>query len=241
MVRVGCVGFPVGRDRYWRTLSFVEAKTGERMPRPETLADWRSGAPPGAEFSLQAFRTITHGREDRGFPPAARRFPVSRQQQCGAFRDSLEVHEAWSATRFAAEALGARIILFETPASFQPGPDRLRDMYRFFKNLSRGRSACVWRPSGGAWKRSLIEKVCADLGLIFAFDPLRESCPQRGAFRYMRPLGPRLGTLSEDSLSAIRRLGDAVPAYLVFSHRGGFCDAERLLQGGRGPGARGRP
>ena len=234
MVRVGCVGFPIGRDRYWGTLSFVEAKTGERLPRPATLAEWRRSAPQGAEFSLQAYRVITHGREDRGFPPAAKKLSVSRQNQCGAFRESLEVHEAWMSTKAAAEILGAKIVLFETPASFQPGPDRLRAMYRFFKNLARGRFACVWHPRGAAWGPSLLEKVCADLGLIRAFDPLREAAAKRGPFRYMRPLGPRAGTLSVDNLATIRQIPDDIPAYLVFSHRDGFRDAERLLEGARG-------
>ena len=234
MVRVGCAGFPIGRDRYWRTLSFAEAKTGERMPRPATLAEWRQSAPQGAELSLQAYRIITHGREDRGFPPAAKKLSVSRQNQCGAFRENLEVHEAWMTTKAAAEALGAKIVVFEPPVSFQPGPDRLRDMYRFFKNVPRGRFSCVWHPRGSAWGMALIEKVCADLGLIRAFDPLREAPPKRGAFRYMRPLGPRVGALSVDNLATIRQIPDDIPGYLVFSHRNGFRDAERLLEGASG-------
>ena len=226
MVRVGCAGFPVGRDRYWGTLSFVEAKTGERMPRPGTLAEWKSGAPTGAEFSLQAYRLITHGPEDRGFPPAGRRLSRPRQIQCGGFRDSLEVREAWLATKNAAEALGARIVLFENPVSFQPGPDRLRDMYQFFK----GRFSLVWQPRGAAWDRKIVEKVCGDLGLTAAFDPLKEKPPRFGGFRYLRPQGPRTGVLTVDNLDAIKRSVDELPGYLVFSHRDGFRDAERLVR-----------
>ena len=227
-MKVGCAGFPVGMDRYWRSLSFVEAKTGERMPRAETLAGWRVGIPDGAEFSVQAFRLITHGREDRGFPPAGRKLTPSRQLQCGGFRDSLEVHEAWLATKAAAETLGAKVVVFETPASFQPGPDRLRDFYRFFKALPRGRFTCVWQPRGAAWEPGLTDRVCAELGLIRAYDPLKERAPDRGAFRYLRPQGPRTGMLSVDNMSTITESARERPSYLVFSHRDAFRDADRL-------------
>lgn len=229
MLKVGCAGFPIGRDRYWRSLSFVEARTGEVMPRPATLAEWRAGAPVAAEFSVQASRLITHGREDRGFPPAGRKLTPARQLQCGGFRDSLEVYEAWRATADAARALGARIVVFETPASFQPGPDRLRDFYRFFQKVPRGTFACVWQPRGSAWEPRLLDKVCGDLGLIRAVDPLKERAPERGSFRYLRPRGPRAGGLGVDDLSTIRAAAAGKPAYLVFSHRDAFRDAERLL------------
>jgi uncharacterized protein YecE (DUF72 family) len=228
MLKAGCAGFPIGQDRYWRSLAFLEARTGEIMPRPATLASWRSGAPVEAEFAVQAYRLITHGREDRGFPPAGRKLPASRQGRCGGFRESLEAHEAWMSTKAAAEALGARIVVFETPASFQPGPDRLRDMYRFFAGLARGRLAFVWQPRGAAWTASFVDKVCADLGLIRAFDPLKERAPECGAFRYLRPQGPRAGMLTVDNLSTIREAARGKPSYAAFTHRDAFRDAERL-------------
>ena len=234
-MKVGCAGFPIGRDRYWRSLAFVEARTGEAMPRLETLSEWRAGAPAEAEFSVQASRLITHGPDDRGFPPAGRRLTPARRGHCGGFRDSLEVHEAWLSTKAAAEVLGARLVVFETPASCQPGPDRLRDLYRFFKGLSRGRLALVWHPRGGGWERGLLERVCGDLGLVLAVDPLRERPPERGAFRYLRPSGPRTGSLSVDSLATIRAAAEG-PAFVVLSHRDAFRDAERLAgEPGRPP------
>jgi uncharacterized protein YecE (DUF72 family) len=240
MLKAGCAGFPIGRDRYWRELAFVEALTGETMPRAETLAAWRAGAPSAAEFSVQAFRLITHGREDRGFPRAGRKLPASRQERCGGFRESLEAHEAWMSTKTAAEVLGARVIVFETPASFHPGADRLRDMYRFFKALPRGRWSLAWHPRGPSWEPALADKVCAELGLIRAFDPLSDRTPERGAFRYLRPRGPRSGGLSVDSLSTIRGAAEGKPAYVVFSHRGAFWDARRFLGGPSAPGGAAR-
>ena len=224
MLKVGCAGFPVGQDRYWETLSFLEARTGEAMPREATLRAWRAGAPAGAEFAVQAYRLITHGPQDAGFPPAGRRLSPARRPLTGGFRESLEVHEAWLATKAAAEVLGARAIVFETPASFQPGPDRLRDLYRFFKSPLRGKTPCVWHPWSREWA-GLADKVCAELGLIRAYDPLAERGPAAGAFRYLRPRGPRTGGLSVDNLSTIAATRDG---YLALSHRDAFRDAERL-------------
>ncbi|MBI4060849.1 MAG: DUF72 domain-containing protein [Elusimicrobia bacterium] len=229
MMKVGCVGYPIGRDRYWRSLSFVETDTGKGLPRLETLASWRADIPAGGEAALQALRTITHGPEERGFPAAGRRLPKRRQALCGAFRESLEVHEAWMATRVAAGALGAQVVVFETPPSFQPGSDRARDMYRFFKNISRGKLSLVWHPRAGEWS-SLADRVCAELGLIRAFDPLRQPPPRKGAFLYMRPSVARMGGLSVDNMATIAAASAGVPAYVALAHRASFRDSERLKE-----------
>ena len=229
MIKIGCVGYPVGRDRYWRSLAFVEADTGKGLPRRETLAAWRADIPQGCEASLQALRTITHGPEDRGFPSSERKQPKNRQAMCGAFRESLEVHEAWMATKAAAETLGAKIVVFESPPSFQPGPDRLRDLYQFFKKAARGKLTFVWHPRGGEWS-SLGDKVCAELGLIRAFDPLRQPPPRKGAFLYMRPVVARMGVLSVDNLATIAATSTEIPTFVALSHRASFRDAERLKE-----------
>jgi len=229
MIRVGCAGYPIGRDRYWRSLSFVETDTGKGLPRLETMAAWRADIPVDGEAALQALRTITHGPEDRGFPVSARKFPKNRQALCGSFRESLEVHEAWMATRAATEALGAKIVVFETPASFSPGSDRLRDMYRFFKRIARGKLTIVWHPRGSEWS-SLEDKVCAELGLIRAFDPLRQPPPRKGAFLYMRPALASLGVLSVANMATIVAASADVPSYVALAHRASFRDAERLKE-----------
>lgn len=229
MIKVGCAGYPIGRDRYWRSLSFVETDTGKGLPKLATLSAWRADIPAGGEAALQALRAITHGPEDRGFPASARKLPKNRQALCGAFRESLEVHEAWMATKAAAEALGAQIVVFESPPSFQPGSDRLRDLYRFFKNIARGKLTIVWHPRGSEWS-SLGDRVCADLGLIRAFDPLRQPPPRKGAFLYMRPAIARGGVLGVDNMASIAAASAGIPAYVALAHRAAFRDAERLKE-----------
>lgn len=227
MIRIGCAGFPVGRDRYWRERDFSEAETGEHMPQDATLANWKADVPRGAELALQAYRLITHSASDPGFPAAGKKLPKTRQAHCGGFRESLEVHEAWQATKAAAEALGARLVVFETPMSFVPGPDRLRDFYRFFRAMPRGKLTPVWAPRGAEWQ-GLADKICADLGLERAYDPLREKPPAAGKLKYLRVGVPRGAFLGVDDLSTIARSVDKGPGYVVFSHRSAFPDANRL-------------
>jgi uncharacterized protein YecE (DUF72 family) len=227
VIKVGCAGYPVARDRYWRSLSFVETDTGKGLPRLETAAAWCRDIPEGGVAALQALRVITHGPQDAGFPPCGRKIPKGRQPLCGAFRESLEVHEAWMATKAAAEMLGAKIVVFETPSSFQPGADRFRDLYRFFKGVARGRMTFVWHPRGAQWA-SIADKVSAELGLIRAFDPLRQPPPRGGTFRYMRPGVARGGVLTVDNMATIAAAADGVPAFVALSHRNSFRDAERL-------------
>ena len=44
-LQVGCRGFPVGRERYFRELSAVEVSdTRSRLPRLETARRWRESA-----------------------------------------------------------------------------------------------------------------------------------------------------------------------------------------------------
>ena len=229
MIKVGCAGYPVGRDRYWRSLSFVETDTGKALPQTKTLACWRADIPPEGEAALQVLRLVTHGPEDRGFPVCGKKLSKFRAAQCGFFRESLEVHEAWMATKSAADTLGARIVVFETPPSFQPGSDRLRDMYRFFKSAARGRLTFVWQPRDKEWG-AIADKVCADLGLIRGFDPLRSAPPKKGAFLYMRPQLPGMGVLSVANMSTIAQACAGVPAYVALSHRAAFADAERLKE-----------
>jgi uncharacterized protein YecE (DUF72 family) len=227
MIRIGCAGFPVGRDRYWSERDFSEAATGEHMPQDATLEGWRADVPKGAELAVQAYRLITHSPSDPGFPAAGKKLPKNRQLLCGGFRESLEVHEAWQATRAAAEALGARLVVFETPGSFVPGPDSLRDLYAFFRRISRAKLTPVWAPRGLEWDR-LADKVCGELGLERAYDPLRQKPPAKGRFRYARVGVPRGSFLDVDDLSTIARSLEGGPAYVVFSHRAAFPDAARL-------------
>src|SRR5579884_1684782 len=95
-VRVGCCGFPVGRERYARVFRLVEVQqTFYQVPARALLQRWREQLPPPFEFTLKAWQLITH---DATSPTYRRlREPLSRKalRQCGSFRPTDEVHGAW--------------------------------------------------------------------------------------------------------------------------------------------------
>lgn len=178
-VLVGCRGFPVGRERYFRELAAVEVSdTRKRLPKLETARRWREEAPEDFQFSLVVPSAITHPLE--GSPRAS--------EACGHFRDAPAVRRAWEAFEAVAAAVAARWVVFETPASFYPHAQMIKDMYAFFRGVRRGGATFVWASHGGGWDPKFQAKVAVELKLTLATDPLNGAAPT-GANRYMRVAG----------------------------------------------------
>lgn len=235
-VQVGCSGFPVSRRRYFGSLSAVELDAPfYSLPRVETARRWRQEAPEGFEFSLRAWQLITHPSAS----PTYRRLGAGARkgfclERCGFFRDTEEVARAWEGVIEVARALRARHILFQTPPSFRPGPDRLRDFYRFFKRARRERFLFVWEPRGG-WKPSLLGRICSDLGLACAADPL--AAPGSGEPASGGPGAPYLrlrepgssGSYTDAELGRLREsLRGKGSASVYFGNRAMWDDARRF-------------
>lgn len=230
--KIGCGGFPVSRERYFQELKTVEiASTFLATPKLSTVEIWKKEAPAGFEFSMRASQIITHPADSRGYAKILRKIPERRRNFCGHFKPAPEVDFAWEATRAAAETLGARFVVFETPPTFYPDANHLRDFYRFFKSIRRTPAALVWHPRG-SWEPRMIGKVCADLGLILAADPV--SAPQTEvssglALNYFRLPGLRGGGVySETQLREVARRCGNSPSYVFFTHRSSWHDARRF-------------
>lgn len=224
-LKAGCAGFPIGRERYFAALQTVEVEASARL---STMENIRKEAPKGFEFSLIASRVITHADENSA--------NVRRRSAVGYFRDTPEVGLASEETRAAAEALGAKFIVYETPASFYPDADHLRAIYKYFNGLRRLKSALpIWHPRG-RWELKLLKKVCADLGLIRARDPLDhtgEEPPsplrEKPALNYFRLRGGVTGAYGDGELVEILKTCGDAPSYVYFlSRTSSFKDARRL-------------
>jgi uncharacterized protein YecE (DUF72 family) len=119
-VKVGCCGFPGSRKGYFRKFKLVEVQqTFYKMPRLETAQRWRQEAPAGFEFTLKAWQLITHPITSPTYRKAGIKVPQSVGGHYGFFRPSDEVRQAWEETRRFAQALEAKVILFQCPASFK--------------------------------------------------------------------------------------------------------------------------
>ena len=185
IVKVGCCGFRLSRAEYFARFPVVEVQqTFYQPPRIETLRGWREEAPEGFEFTLKAWMLITHEARSPTYRRLKKELTAEEREQVGSFRPTPAVREAWDVTRASAEALGARRVLFQCPASFKPVPGNLRNLRAFFSSVGRGDLIFLWEPRG-EWPRELIAELCAELDLAHVVDPLveRTVTPRRCYFR----------------------------------------------------------
>jgi uncharacterized protein YecE (DUF72 family) len=184
-VRIGCCGFRSSRESYYASLPAVEVQhTFYQPPQPSTLRRWRDEAPEGFEFTIKAWQLITHESRSPTYKRLKRELSSVERESAGSFRPTPIVKEAWDATRLCAKALGARVVLFQCPASFRPTGDNVENMLRFFTEADRSGLTFVWEPRGD-WPGELIKDLCKDLDLWHVVDPFagRTLTPRRCYFR----------------------------------------------------------
>lgn len=179
--RVGCCGFAMAQARYYRHFDIVEVQqTFYQPPRFETLTRWREAAPPGFDFTLKAWQLITHPPSSPTYRRLRRPIPADRHPLYGAFQPTAEVWAAWQTTLHCAQALGARLVLFQTPASFIPQAPNIEHLRAFITGArsETGDIRLAWEPRG--WPVGLAQDLCDELGLIRVVDPFRDPPPPRG-------------------------------------------------------------
>lgn len=232
-VRVGCCGFPVSRSRYFRSFASIEVDSSfYQPPRPATALRWRAEAPEGFQFMVKAWQLITHPPTS----PTYRRLGADRParlDRCGHFRQSPETRWAWERTLSLAQSLKAQMILFQTPPTFRPDADKIRDLYSFFEKAERGRFLLAWEPRGPEWTGKIVARVLADLKLVHAVDPLAgEPLGRIGYFRlhgaYKDGRVVYRHKYSDQELAKLQRLAVFQPTYVFFNNSEMFNDASRF-------------
>ncbi|MBW2732583.1 MAG: DUF72 domain-containing protein [Deltaproteobacteria bacterium] len=193
----GCSGAGLPRPGYRKTLDFFEVKdTFLLPPKSKTLERWREISGEEFVFAVKAWQVITHESDSPGYqvmPEGIR----SAMQKGGHFKEGGEIREAWEQTLRAAKALRARVILFETPASFTPTSRNRARISSFFESIERlDDILLVWEPLG-IWSSEERLTICGDLGLISAGDEESLQSTDVGYVRLHR------GTYDEDRLIAI--------------------------------------
>ncbi len=227
-IKVGCCGFPKGRRRYFEVFNLVEVQqTFYRPPPVEDVLRWRREAPVEFEFTIKAWQLITHPPSSPTYRRLGWKIPQAQTQQYGFFRPTPEVLMAWERTKEIALTLDARLVVFQTPASFVDCVQNMENMQLFFRNLGRDDFIFVWEPRG-TWSDKSITSLCREIGLIHCVDPLERS-PLYGGLRYFRLHGgPDYRHKYSDE--ELRRLRDVVgaEAYVLFNNIEMFDDALRF-------------
>jgi len=185
-VRIGTCGF--GRLRqsdYVNTLKTVEVQhTFYQPPMISTLEKWRAEAPPDFEFTLKAWQVITHECTSPTYKRIKRKFSETEFEEAGFFKPTAVVKAARDLTLECAKALKARTILFQCPARFQPLPENILNLKRFFTEIDRGDLNFVWEPRGD-WDDRTIKELCDELDLWHCVNPFARPTltPERVYYR----------------------------------------------------------
>jgi uncharacterized protein YecE (DUF72 family) len=184
-VKIGCCGFPKARNIYYEYFKVVEVQqTFYQPPKSKTIERWRLEAPQDFEFTLKVWQLITHEAKSPTYRRLTLSWPERRLIRCGSFKPTDEVRWAWRQTREVAMALKARIVVFQTPPSFQPSEANKENLRKFFKEVNRGDFTLVWEPRG-SWSGGEIQEICRELNLIHGVDPFK-AVPMYGNIRYFR-------------------------------------------------------
>ncbi|MEN2974688.1 MAG: DUF72 domain-containing protein [Candidatus Caldarchaeales archaeon] len=190
MVRVGCCGWCIkgGKKEYFKVFDTVEIQeTFYRLPRVETVKKWREDAPFEFTFNMKAWQVITHPSKSPTWRRSGLRISKSKAELYGSLKPSRENIEAWAETCKVAEALNAKIIVFQTPASFNYSDENISNIVGFFSTVERGKSLIGWEPRGD-WREHLdeVKKLCSKLDILHVTDPFRSENVSNHPIGYFR-------------------------------------------------------
>ncbi len=197
-VKVGVCGFARSQDIVFTNLRLLEVQTTfYRHMKKSTAEKWRMRAPKEFEFTVKAWQLITHAPTSPTYRKARIEMAENEMDKYGFFRPTDKVFEAWKVTNEIRKALGAKIVVFQCPASFREKGENISNMRDFFRAIDRDRGAIkmVWEQRGN-WNKSTMEKLCEELDLIHGVDPFAEDPVTPAGFAYFRlhgsPPGKRM-------------------------------------------------
>lgn len=221
IVKIGCCGFRMARAEYTSLYGVVEVQqTFYQPPQIATLKRWRMEAPADFEFTLKAWQFITHEARSPTYRRLKRELTEQERQECGAFRQSDIVREAWETTLACAEALKARCVLFQCPASFTPNAEHTENMRAFFASITRPQKLkLLWEPRGN-WSPELVRQLCRELDLAHVVDPfaMRTVTPQFCYFRLHGRTGFRYVYEDDELEELLGMLPRGRTSYVLFNN-----------------------
>jgi uncharacterized protein YecE (DUF72 family) len=206
---------------YVKQFAVVEVQqTFYQPPQISTLERWRAEAPKDFEFTMKAWMLITHEARSPTYRRLKRELSDEEREQCGSFRATPIVKEAWEVTRACAEALDARRILFQCPASFKPTKENIKRLREFFHSIERARHwQLLWEPRGG-WPDDTVRELCRELDLTHVVDPFaaRTVTPDRCYYRLHGRTGFRYVYEDEELEDLYGMLPKAKTSYVLFNN-----------------------
>lgn len=213
-------------------------RTFYELPQVSTAERWRREAVEEFEFTLKAWQAMTHPWQSPTWNAHRDTVPEDRTDEVGYLRPTAFVREAWERTREIATALDARVVVVQTPPSFDCTEEHERNLRNLLGEVDRGGLTVAWEPRGD-WPDhpERVEALCADLDLVHVVDLVRDD-PLTGG-----PVYTRLHGLNEDpydyeydyspaeldELAAeLRRYDDRERVYCMFNNETMYANARAL-------------
>lgn len=230
---IGCCGWAGSQKVYFSRFPVIEIQsTFYDPPALKVAARWRMIAPQSFEFCIKAWQLITHSPSSPTYRRLRRPINAERRAYYGSFQDTNEVWRAWEKTLEIADAVRAKLVLFQCPASFQAVPSNVENLYQFFRKIGPQPFRLAWEPRG-PWPAEVVQDLCAEYGLIHCVDPLIQT-PDHDNVPYWRLHGK--GSYSyrytDEDLIRLKKLlnlaGTAQAAYILFNNISMKEDAERF-------------
>lgn len=184
-VNIGTCGFHITKDKYSEILSCVEIQhTFYHPPQISTLERWRAAVPENFEFTVKAWQLITHEAKSPTYRRLKRELSETEKEEAGYFKPTQIVKDAWETTLACAQALRAKTILFQCPASFKQNGENIANLENFFSSTKREKLNFCWEPRG-KWDDKIVKRLCDDLKLWHVVDPFvrRTLTPKNCYFR----------------------------------------------------------
>ncbi len=222
MLHIGTCGFPVARKKYTKEFKVVEIQKTFYTPiKEETAKKWREDVPKDFKFTMKAPQTITHPPNS----PTYRRYK-GELGDFGFFKNNDDVMNSWEQARKIGKILNAKIIIFQSPASFRENEDNIKNIHDFFNSIERD-FIFGWEPRG-KWGEERIKKICSELDLIHVVDPFKNKRVW-GDFGYYRlhGIGGYRYKYTDSDLEKLRGIvkdGD----YVMFNNTNMWEDAKRF-------------
>ncbi len=228
-VLVCCCGFPVARARYYAQFPVVEVQqTFYDLPMAATARRWRQEAPGGFEFTIKAWQLITHEASSPTYQRLRKKPPARILAGCGSFKPTAPVMDAWRRTDEIRRALGARILLFQCPASFAPAAENKENLRTFFNTIERDALICAWEPRG-SWEHGEIQSLCRELDLVRCVDRFKDQ-QAHGEIACWRlhGIGGYAYKYGDEDLATLARRLEGKKGYCLFNNAAMFEDAKRM-------------
>jgi uncharacterized protein YecE (DUF72 family) len=146
---IGCCGWAGSQPQYFSQFPVIEIQsTFYDPPTSKVAARGRMIAPPEFEFCIKAWQLITHAPSSPTSRRLRRPMDPERSGFFGSFHDTDEVWQAWMKTFEIADAVRARVVLFQCPASFRASRTNIENLPRFFQKIGPQLFRLAWEPRG---------------------------------------------------------------------------------------------